>query len=75
MRGPTTSLGAHRYVEKGRPLEELREALREVGTAKREGKLPGSSDGPPGAPGSGLVPMWRLWPQLRLWPRLGPATA
>src|SRR3954471_8864221 len=75
MRGPTTSLGAHRYVEKGRPLDELRTAIREVGTAKREGSLPGGSDGPPGAPGTGLVPMWRLWRQLRLWPRRGPVTA
>ena len=28
MRGPATALGAHRYVEKGRPLEELRAAIR-----------------------------------------------
>ncbi len=75
MRGPTTSLGAHRYVEKGRPLEELRQAIREVGLAKREGNLPRSPDGPPGAPGSGLASMWRRWPRVTLWPRLGPATA
>jgi DNA-binding NarL/FixJ family response regulator len=75
MRGPTTSLGAHSYVEKGRPLDELREAIREVGVAKREGKLPRSPDGPPGAPGTGLVSMWRLLPQLRLWPRPVLATA
>jgi DNA-binding NarL/FixJ family response regulator len=73
MRGPTLSLGAHRYVEKGRPLSELREAIREVGAAKREGKLPPPPDGPPGAPGTDLVSMWRRWAQLRLWPLPLPA--
>src|SRR3954452_1785454 len=48
MRGPTLELGAHRYVEKGRPLDELRAAIREVGTSKRGGKLPRKSDGTPG---------------------------
>jgi DNA-binding NarL/FixJ family response regulator len=76
MRGPTSELGAHRYVEKGRPLEELRAAIREVGAAKRAGRLGDDDDGDDGDGGApnGITAMWdalaRL--RLRLWPRLGP---
>src|SRR3954471_24901526 len=64
MRGPTLDLGAHRYVEKGRPLDELRAAIREVGSAKRSGRLPPERDrgngggDPPGAPATGRSAMW-----------------
>jgi DNA-binding NarL/FixJ family response regulator len=80
MRGPTLDLGAHRYVEKGRPLDELRAAIREVGSAKRQGRLTrGGRDvnnEPPGGPATGgMSAMWELVDSLRLWPRLGPATA
>ena len=78
MRGPATALGAHRYVEKGRPLEELRAAIREVGEAKRKGKLPPRPGAPPSDPTGGVSAMWwlpRLLPRgpIRLWP--GPAPA
>src|SRR5436190_16682127 len=58
MRGPTMELGADRYVEKGRPLDELRAAIREVGASKRGANLPrksgdSSGDDPPGAPATG----------------------
>jgi DNA-binding NarL/FixJ family response regulator len=60
MRGPATALGAHRYVEKGRPLEELRQAIRDVGLAKRAGKLP------PGRGGAGASPgLTAMWEALR----------
>jgi DNA-binding NarL/FixJ family response regulator len=81
MRGPTLDLGAHRYVEKGRPLDELRAAIREVGSAKRQGKLPewerrDTNNEPPGGPATGgMTAMWDVLESLRLWPRLGPATA
>jgi DNA-binding NarL/FixJ family response regulator len=78
MRGPTTELGAHRYVEKGRPLDELRAAIREVGEAKRAGTLPPlDGDGPNGdaTGGPSLSAMWRLLLGLRPWPRPRPATA
>ncbi|HEX3318180.1 MAG TPA: response regulator transcription factor [Solirubrobacteraceae bacterium] len=78
MRGPTTDLGAHRYVEKGRPLDELRAAIREVGEAKRAGTLPPlDGDGPNGGAATGgpsMSAMWRLLLGLRPWPRPGPAT-
>jgi DNA-binding NarL/FixJ family response regulator len=49
MRSPTLELGADRYVEKGRPLDELRAAIREVGQSKRSGGLPRTRDsGNPG---------------------------
>jgi DNA-binding NarL/FixJ family response regulator len=79
MRGPATALGAHRYVEKGRPLDELRKAIREVGEAKRKGKLPPPpSSIPPSEPTGGVSAMWwlpRLLPRgpLRLWPAPRPA--
>ena len=54
MRGPASELGAHRYVEKGRPLEELRAAIREVGAAKRGGALRSlGGDAPPNDHGGG----------------------
>jgi CheY-like chemotaxis protein len=56
MRGPAIALGAHRYVEKGRPLDELRQAIREVGVAKRAGKLPPGHGGAAAPPG--LSAMW-----------------
>jgi DNA-binding NarL/FixJ family response regulator len=77
MRGPATALGAHRYVEKGRPLEELRAAIREVGGAKRTGGL-GRGRGGAGAPSS-LSAMWdsrrTVRDGLRRVPRLGRAQA
>jgi DNA-binding NarL/FixJ family response regulator len=83
MRGPTTELGAHRYVEKGRPLDELRAAIREVGEAKRSGSLPPlSTNGPHDADGGatggapGMNAMWeRLAGALTPWLRPAPATA
>jgi CheY-like chemotaxis protein len=79
MRGPTAELGAHRYVEKGRPLEELRAAIREVGAAKRRGRLPtpGGDSGDDAAGGSptGMNAMWDALIRLRLWPRPGLAPA
>jgi DNA-binding NarL/FixJ family response regulator len=79
MRGPASELGAHRYVEKGRPLEELRAAIREVGAAKRGGALRAlGGDGPPddqgGGSPSGMSAMWSGRRRaLRLWPRPGQA--
>ena len=78
MRGPATALGAHRYVEKGRPLDELRTAIREVGEAKRKGKLPPPPSNPPSDPTGGVSAMWwlpRLLPRgpVRLWPAPQPA--
>ena len=79
MRGPASELGAHRYVEKGRPLEELRAAIREVGAAKRGGALRAlGGDGPPddqgGGSRSGMSAMWSGRRRaLRLWPRPGQA--
>ena len=75
MRGPATALGAHRYVEKGRPLGELRTAIREVGEAKRKGKLPPPPNNPPSDPTGGVTAMWRLPSRLsvRLWPAPRPA--
>jgi len=82
MRGPTLELGAHRYVEKGRPLDELRAAIREVGEAKRAGGLPrrgpgngNPGDDPPGAPATGMNAMWDSVRSLRRRPRPEPATA
>jgi DNA-binding NarL/FixJ family response regulator len=82
MRGPTSELGAHRYVEKGRPLDELRAAIREVGEAKRTGTLPPlDADGPKGAGGgaSGATGMNTMAERrgrgFRPWLRPGPATA
>jgi DNA-binding NarL/FixJ family response regulator len=80
MRGPTTELGAHRYVEKGRPLDELRTAIREVGAAKRGGTLRALADDDPGDSGGGgsrggLSTMWSALTRLRPRPRLGPAPA
>jgi DNA-binding NarL/FixJ family response regulator len=77
MRGPTLDLGAHRYVEKGRPLDELRAAIREVGSAKREGRLNTwrhEGNDPPGGP-AGMSAMWDVLADLRLWPRQSPAPA
>lgn len=79
MRGPTLELGAHRYVEKGRPLDELRAAIREVGGSKRSGDLrrkggnPG--DDPPGAPATGMSAMWDSMREFRRRLRPGQATA
>ncbi|MFL5835517.1 MAG: response regulator transcription factor [Solirubrobacteraceae bacterium] len=81
MRGPTLERGAHRYVEKGRPLEELRSAVREVGVSKRSGRLPrerdrGNGGGhPPGAPATGMSAMWDWLRDVRRRPRPGQATA
>jgi len=81
MRGPTLELGAHRYVEKGRPLDELRAAIREVGESKRSGGLPGKrnsgspGDDPPGAPATGMSAMWDSLRERRRRPRPGRATA
>jgi DNA-binding NarL/FixJ family response regulator len=82
MRGPTSELGAHSYVEKGRPLDELRAAIREVGAAKREGRLlslddhDGGDDRGGGAP-NGMSAMWDALARfrLRLWLPLGPGPA
>ena len=76
MRGPASELGAHRYVEKGRPLDELRAAIREVGAAKRSGTLGSlAGDDPPddhgGGSRTGMTTMWNAFrPRLRPW--LGP---
>jgi DNA-binding NarL/FixJ family response regulator len=81
MRGPTLELGAHRYVEKGRPLDELRAAIREVGQSKRSGGLPrkrnsgNPGDDPPGAPATGMSAMWDSLREVRRRPRPGQATA
>jgi DNA-binding NarL/FixJ family response regulator len=81
MRGPTLELGAHRYVEKGRPLDELRAAIREVGESKRSGGLPrwrgGNRGGdPPGSPATGgMNAMWDALRDLTRRPRPGPAQA
>ena len=79
MRGPTTELGAHRYVEKGRPLDELRAAIREVGAAKRRGTLRAlraeESNDSGGGSRSGLSTMWTALGRLRLRPRPGQAPA
>jgi len=79
MRGPTSELGAHRYVEKGRPLDELRAAIREVGAAKRSGTLASLGDDDPpddhgGGSRTGMTAMWNaVLPRLRPW--LGPGQA
>jgi DNA-binding NarL/FixJ family response regulator len=81
MRGPTLELGADRYVEKGRPLDELRAAIREVGQSKRSGGLPrkrnsgNPGDDPPGAPATGMSAMWDSLRDFRRRPRPGQATA
>ena len=81
MRGPTLELGAHRYVEKGRPLDELRAAIREVGESKRSGGLPrkrnsrSRGDDPPGAPATGMSAMWDSLRDFRRRSRPGQATA
>jgi DNA-binding response OmpR family regulator len=81
MRGPTLELGAHRYVEKGRPLDELRAAIREVGQSRRSGGLPrernsgNPGDDPPGAPATGMSAMWDSLREVRRRPRPGQATA
>jgi len=76
MRGPSSELGAHRYVEKGRPLEELRAAIREVGAAKRSGTLRAmGGDSPSNRLGGGSHSMSAMWSGLRLWPRPGQASA
>jgi DNA-binding NarL/FixJ family response regulator len=79
MRGPTAELGADRYVEKGRPLDELRAAIREVGAAKRRGRLPrqggNSGDDSAGGSATGMTAMWDALIRLRLWLRPAPAPA
>jgi DNA-binding NarL/FixJ family response regulator len=81
MRGPTLELGAHRYVEKGRPLDELRAAVRDVGVSKRSDRLPRERDrgngvaDPPGAPATGMSAMWDWLRDVRRRPRPGQATA
>jgi DNA-binding NarL/FixJ family response regulator len=81
MRGPTLELGAHRYVEKGRPLDELRAAIREVSESKRSRGRPRERDSgnrggdPPGAPATGMSAMWDSLRHLRRRPRPGQATA
>ena len=78
MRGPTAELGADRYVEKGRPLDELRTAIREVGAAKRRGRLPrqgNSGDDSAGGSATGMTAMWDALIRLRLWLRPAPAPA